>query len=88
MWDRSPASIPGQPTARIATAMPMMNMRPPMVGVPALVACHLGPTSRISWPAFSRRRAGKITFQPSSPVTAKLSTHAMIISMTVTLPLS
>ena len=63
----------------------MMNITPPMVGVPALVACHLGPTSRISCPAFSRRRAGRITFHPSSPVTAKLSTHAKIISMAVSL---
>ena len=64
-----------------------MNISPPMVGVPALVLCHLGPTSRISWPAFSRRRAGRITLQPKSPVAAKLTTHAKIISMAV-LPLA
>jgi len=33
-----------------ATELPMMNMRPPMVGVPCLFLCQLGPTSRMVWP--------------------------------------
>ena len=33
-----------------ATELPMMNMMPPMVGVPCLFLCQLGPTSRIVWP--------------------------------------
>ena len=55
--EKSPFTMYRMPNTRHIRLAPM-NTRPPMVGVPALVACQLGPTSRISCPAFSRRRAG------------------------------
>ena len=33
-----------------------MNINPPMVGVPDLFMCHLGPSSRMACPALMRRR--------------------------------
>ena len=38
-----------------------MNMIPPMVGVPSLLLCQLGPISLMDWPAWSARRAGMST---------------------------
>ncbi len=36
----------------------MMNISPPMVGVPCLDMCQVGPSSLMDWPAFSRRGRG------------------------------
>ena len=57
----------------MARAMPRMNMMPPMVGVPCLFLCHLGPTSRMVWPNFSLCSSG-MSHRPSRAVTAKDST--------------
>ncbi len=45
-----------------------------MVGVPCLLLCQLGPTSRMVWPNFSLWRKGIIHF-PSAAVTAKAITE-------------
>ena len=57
----------------MATAMPKMNISPPMVGVPCLFLCQLGPTSRMVWPNFSLCRKGIIHF-PRAAVMAKAIT--------------
>ena len=36
----------------------IMNISPPIMGVPALLLCHVGPTSRMDCPAFSARSTG------------------------------
>ena len=40
------------PHSSTVTAMAMRISAPPMVGVPALVRCDLGPSSRTAWPIF------------------------------------
>ena len=67
--EKSPSFIYPMPNTRHRRLAPM-KVRPPMVGVPALVACQLGPTSRISCPAFSRRSMG-IKIQPRVRLRAK-----------------
>ena len=69
----------------MAMAMPKMNMSPPMVGVPCLFLCQLGPTSRMVWPNFSLCRKGMIHF-PSSAVTAKAMTETSKYSMVSIVP--
>ena len=39
----------------VGTMIPVRTSRPPMVGVPALVWCACGPSSRMYWPTCSRR---------------------------------
>ena len=58
------------------TPAPRMNMMPPMVGVPALDLCHVGPSSRISWPAFRLRSSGMRNL-PMSSVSTKLTAAAI-----------
>ena len=43
----------------VETMTPAMIMSPPMVGVPTLERCDLGPSSRIGWPlpCFTRNRS-------------------------------
>ena len=65
-----PWAMSRQPKASTDTAAAAMNMIPPMVGVPALVACHLGPSSRMACPAFRRRR-GKGGLGPSTYIRAQ-----------------
>ena len=48
--------------------MPIINMIPPIVGVPCLFLCQVGPTSLIVWPNFSLCRNGIAHF-PISAVT-------------------
>jgi len=43
------------PHRRVGTMMPVRIRRPPMVGVPALVWCAFGPSSRMYWPICWRR---------------------------------
>ncbi len=47
-----------------------MNITPPIVGVPCLFLCHLGPTSLIVWPNFSLCKSG-ISQKPSAAVIPK-----------------
>ena len=58
--------------------MPMMNMRPPMVGVPCLFMCQVGPISLMLCPAFSFTSAGISSF-PAMSVSIRLITPASII---------
>ena len=51
-------------------------MMPPMVGVPALALCQVGPSSRISWPAFSLCSSGMRNL-PMSSVSTKLTAAAI-----------
>ena len=60
-------------------------MMPPMVGVPALELCQVGPSCRISCPAFSLRSSAN-TNRPKIIVSAKLiraanSTIFMMLSL-------
>jgi hypothetical protein len=54
--------------------MAMRISAPPMVGVPALVRCDLGPSSRTAWPIFlaasQRITGGPKTSESSSAVPA------------------
>ena len=62
---------------------PMMNIRPPIVGVPCLFLCQLGPTSRIVWPNLILCRNGTMNL-PSRPVISAAATTARqykVISM-------
>ena len=59
--------------------MAMMNMSPPMVGVPCLAICQVGPSSLMDWPAFSRLRAG-MRILPRTAVRTKLTARAIRIS--------
>ena len=68
------------PSTRMVMPMPMMNIRPPMVGVPCLVMCHEGPISLMACPAFSRRSAG-ISSLPTTAVMAKHTTAGSTISI-------
>ena len=38
--------------------VPKINISPPIMGVPALVLCQVGPISRMDCPAFSARSTG------------------------------
>ena len=77
---KRPAIKSGQPSAATATAAAMMNISPPMVGVPCLFLCQLGPTSRMVWPNFSLCRKGIIHF-PKAAVMAKAITETNKYSM-------
>ena len=59
--------------------MPRMNMSPPMVGVPCLDMCQVGPSSLMDWPAFIRRSTG-IKIFPAMADTTK-DTSAAINSL-------
>src|SRR5699024_7802670 len=61
-----------------ATAAPRMNMSPPMVGVPCLDICQVGPISLMDCPAFIRRRKGIRAF-PARAVTTKAARKAAAI---------
>ena len=50
-------------------------MMPPMVGVPALELCQVGPSCRISCPAFSLRSSAN-TNRPRISVSTKLTRAA------------
>ena len=69
--------MPFQPKATTVMPMPMMNISPPMVGVPCLVMCQVGPTSLMLWPALSLISSG-ISSLPATAVMAKHSTQAKI----------
>ena len=58
----------------------MMNIRPPMVGVPCLAMCQAGPISLMDWPAFSRTSAG-ISSLPAMAVMRKLTAAGSTSSM-------
>ena len=58
----------------------MMNISPPMVGVPCFVMCHVGPISLMDWPAFSFTSAG-ISSLPAMAVMTKLTTTGSTISI-------
>lgn len=74
--------MPFQPQIRIETKMPRMNIKPPIVGVPAFPACQVGPSSRMLCPALSFLSSGTRNF-PVIAETAKLSMQAMMIFMFV-----
>ena len=57
-WLQFPAKISSRPATSAAAAMAMINMTPPMVGVPCLAMCQVGPSERMDCPAFSRRSRG------------------------------
>ena len=47
-----------QPTVRQTIVVARMNINPPIVGVPALRWCQVGPSSRMLCPALIFRRNG------------------------------
>ena len=55
---------------------------PPMVGVPALVRCDLGPSSRTAWPIFlaasQRMTAGPAISEIASAVSAASTVRSVI----------
>ena len=60
----------------VTAPMATMNISPPMVGVPALELCQVGPSCRISCPAFSFRSSAStnlprimVSTQPASNAT-------------------
>ena len=67
-WLCSPFCRSSHPAVSTAIPMPRMNISPPMVGVPCLERCQVGPSSRMDWPAFSRRSTG-IRICPAMAVT-------------------
>ena len=67
----------------MATAMARMNINPPMVGVPCLDMCQVGPSSRMDCPAFSRRSTG-IRICPAITATPKATIKLRIYVITET----
>ena len=65
--------------------MAMMNMMPPMVGVPCLDMCQVGPSVRMAWPAFSRCSSG-ISSWPAMAATPKAIIKLRMYVMAGTLP--
>ena len=55
---QSPRAASARFRTRAVTTVAAMNMMPPMVGVPCLDMCQVGPSSLMDWPAFSRRSMG------------------------------
>lgn len=55
-----PVSASIRTTIRKVTMVEMINMRPPMVGVPCFCLCQFGPMSRMVWPNFSLWSQGTI----------------------------
>ena len=55
--------------------VPRIKQRPPMVGVPFFLLCHVGPSSRMVWPKCSRCSAGIMNL-PATAVMAKPPTAA------------
>ena len=66
---------PAATTQRIAAAM---NMMPPIVGVPALELCQLGPISRMDCPALRARSVGMSSLPKTSESTNVQSTTTAI----------
>lgn len=56
--DKVPRWISSQPAVTMATPIPRINISPPMVGVPCLDMCQVGPSSRMLCPAFHLRSRG------------------------------
>jgi hypothetical protein len=52
-WLKFPARSSSQPATTQAAPMARMNIIPPMVGVPCLDMCQVGPSVRMAWPAFT-----------------------------------
>ena len=71
---------------KATTPEPMMNIMPPMVGVPAFPACQEGPSFRISCPAWSLRSSAMTNF-PSTRVSTKLSPQASSSVTIIVFPL-
>ena len=69
--------MPFQPQTRIDTRMPRMNISPPIVGVPDLPACQVGPSSRMLCPALSLR-SSESRKRPVTSVMRKLTMQAAI----------
>ena len=70
----SPLRKPLQPKGMISSRA-AMKMMPPMVGVPDLALCQVGPTSRMDCPAFRARSTGMSSL-PTSTDSAKAQTAA------------
>ena len=77
-----PFFMAGMEPRTTRSAVGTMNMMPPMVGVPDLTWCHLGPISRMDWPAFRAWRAG-IRKRPRMAVRAKLTSSVTMIPMDI-----
>ena len=56
----------------------MMNISPPMVGVPCFDMCQVGPISLMDCPAFMRRSRGMSPFPPRAAA-AKATTKLITI---------
>ena len=73
-----PWAMSRQPKASTAAAAATMNMIPPMVGVPSLFLCQLGPISLMDCPACSARRMGMSTHPTSTEITKAVSAASSI----------
>ena len=60
--------------------VPKMNISPPIMGVPALLLCQVGPISRMDCPAFSARSTGSSRY-PMPPV--RMQPAAAVIKILV-----
>jgi hypothetical protein len=58
----------------VAAMRPSHMMRPPIVGVPALERCVLGPSSRTCWPNLRRFNKGIPTYPAASATQNETST--------------
>ena len=76
-WVQSPLFMPRHPKGMMSSS-PAMKMRPPMVGVPDLLLCQVGPISRMDCPALRARRAGIKSF-PTSRAAASAQKAARMI---------
>ena len=64
-----------------------INISPPMVGVPCLDMCQVGPSSLMAWPAFHRRRAGTKYLPSTALMTKPRITAARVLIRMESIPL-
>src|SRR5574344_2054621 len=88
MWVKSPFTMPSQPRITTVMPMPMMNMSPPMVGVPCLVMCQVGPISLMLCPALSLISSGISSLPATAVMTKQITQDKMTGRIILFFPLS
>ena len=78
---------PGPLSTSTTTTTAAMNIRPPMVGVPCLDMCQVGPSSLMDCPAFHRRKAGTRNFPKMALMAKPSTTAARVFSRMGSIPL-
>ena len=70
---------------RLAASIPIINVMPPIVGVPVFFKCACGPSSLTIWPNFILCKIG-IKNGHTAAVTTKLISNAINVSFNIISP--